>query len=135
MYLSQQDIVDWLATLGVGPNLAVNVPVYVGPYVPEMPDLQAVVTAIGGLGESMQGIADTPGFQLRVQGRQMSNTSPEDIALQADRLILTAPLPALVGGVWMGPVVRSGGRPAPIPSRDPGDRVIYTATYLTTFIY
>jgi hypothetical protein len=135
VHLSQQDIVDWLATLGIGNNLTVNVPVYIGPYVQEMPDLQAVVTAIGGLGESMQGIADTPGFQLRVQGRQLSNTSPEDVALQADRLILTAPLPALVGGVWMGPVQRSGGRPAPLPSRDSGDRVIYTATYLCTFIY
>lgn len=135
MYLSQQDIVDWLATLGIGDQLAVDVPVYIGPYVADMPDVQAVVTAIGGLGESMQGIADTPGFQFRVQGRQLSATSPEDIALQADRLILTATLPALVGGVWMGPVVRSGGRPAPLPSRDSGDRVIYTATYLTTFIY
>ena len=135
MNLSQQDIIDWLATLGIGPNLAVNVPVYAGPYVPEMPDVQAVVTAIAGLGESLQGAADTAGFQLRVQGRQLSAGSPEDIAFTADRLILTAPLPALVGGVWLQPVVRSGGRPAPLPSRDPGDRVIYTATYLTTFVY
>ncbi len=135
MYLSQQDIVDWLTTLGIGKGLAVDVPVYTGPYVREGIDVQAVVTTTSGTGESLQGFADTSGFQLRVQGKQNSRTSPEDIALAADRCILTAPLPALVGGVWLQPLVRSGGRPAPLPSRDSGDRVIYTATYLTTFVY
>lgn len=135
MFLSQQDIVDWLATLGIGKGLAVACPVYPGPYIKEGLDVQAVVTSIGGPGEYLQGAADTGGFQLRVQGRQNSHVSPEHIALAADRLILTAPLPALVGGVWLQPLTRSGGRPAPLPARDSGDRVIYTATYLTPFIY
>lgn len=135
MAFTTQNIIDWLATLGITPGGTVNVRVYPGPYIPEAPDVQAVVTTISGPGETMQGIGEVTGFQLRTQGSQRSTTSPEDAALAADRLILTAPLPALVGGVWLQPVVRSGGRPAPFPLRDTGDRVAYTATYLTTFVY
>lgn len=130
-----QAIIDWLATLGIGRGGVVDVPVYPGPYLKEMPDLQAVVTTISGPGESMDGLADTPGFQLRFQGNQNSTRSPEDVALRADRLIMRAPLPTEAApGVWLMPVTRSGGRPAPLAIDDNGDRIAFTCTYLTPVI-
>ncbi len=131
-------IIAWLSTLGIGPGLTVNLKVVPGPYVPKMPDVVAVITTIGGLGESLDGAGDTPGFQVRIRGRQdPTNTdmSAEQAALTCDRLILRAPLPAVVAsGVWLLPVQRSGGRPAPLPTPDAGDRVEFTCTYLTTII-
>lgn len=132
-------IIDWLTSLGIGPGLAVDLddPIYPGPYVPAMPDRIAVVTTVGGLGESMEGVADTPGFQLLIRGSQdptSSDASAEETALAADSLIRRAPLPAIVGGVWLLPVTRSGGRPAPVPQEDDGDRITFTCTYLTTVL-
>jgi hypothetical protein len=131
-------IIDWLTALGIGPDLAVDldVPIFPGPYVPDMPDRIAVVTTIPGPGDSMQGIADTPGFQLLIRGLQDPtdvDASAEEAALAADRLIRFAPPPALVGDTWLLPVTRSGGRPAPIP-QDDGDRITFTCTYLTPVI-
>lgn len=132
---TETEIINWLATLGIGKGLTVDVTVVAGPYIPKMPDTIAVVTTIGGPGEAMNGVLDTGGFQLRVRGRQdPTNRSPSaaHLAHTADRLIRSAPLPAEVApGVRLLPVSRSGGRPAPLPGPDSGDRVEFTATYLT----
>lgn len=132
------DIITWLGTLGVGRGGTVNLPVRPGPYVDAEPDRLAVVTTIPGPGQSMQGVADTGGFQLLIRGRQdptSRDPSAEQDALAADRLILRAPLPAEVTpGVRLMPVVRSGGRPAPVPQEDDGDRISFVCTYLTTVL-
>jgi hypothetical protein len=97
--LTTSDLIAWLATLGIGPGLAVDLPVFPGPRLPKMPDELAVVTPISGPGEWMDGDGDVAGFQLRIRGRQdITGLSPtgEANALAADRLILRAPLPAPV---------------------------------------
>lgn len=132
-----RSIIDWLATLGIGPGLTVNVLVVPGPYLPKMPDRVAVVTTIPGVGESLEGAADTPGFQLLIRGLQDPthvDASAEQDALTADRLIRFAPLPGWAGDTWLLPVSRSGGRPSPIPQMDTGDRLTFTCTYLTTVL-
>jgi hypothetical protein len=136
--LTTSDLIAWLASLGIGSGLAVDVPVFPGPWLPKMPDELAVVTPISGPGEWLDGSGDVAGFQLRIRGRQDItglSASGEANALAADRLILTAPLPALVGGVHLLPLQRSGGRPAPLPDPDGGDRLSFTCTYLTSFVY
>jgi hypothetical protein len=106
-----------------------------GPYVPDMPDNVGVVTTVPGPGLSLEGAADTNGFQLLVRGLQdptSTDGSAEDNALRADRLILFADLPAEVTpGVRLLPVSRSGGRPAPLAQEDDGDRITFVCTYLT----
>lgn len=128
-------IIDWLATLGIGEGLAVDLIMVPGPYTPPMPDNVGTVTTIPGPGLFLEGAGDTGGFQLMVRGRQdptSRSQSAEIAALRADRLILSADLPAeVVPGVWLLPVNRSGGRPAPLPQEDDGDRVTFVATYLT----
>lgn len=130
-------LIGWLDSLGITPGGTVDLPVVPGPYLPKLPDRLAVVTTIAGVGESMEGVADTPGFQLLIRGRQdatHTDASAEQDALRADRLIRFAPLPALIDGNWLMPVTRSGGRPSPIPQLDTGDRLTFTCTYLTPVI-
>lgn len=129
-------IIDWLTDLGIGEGLTVDLeaPIYAGPYLPETPDVIAVVTTIGGVGEDMEGLRDTPGFQLLIRGRQDAESvddTAEQLALRADRLIRFASLPALVADTWLLPVSRSGGRPVLLPQEDDGDRITFTCTYLT----
>jgi hypothetical protein len=128
-------IIDWLATLGIGEGLTVDLVMSPGPYVPDMPDNVGVVTTIPGPGLSMEGVADTGGFQLLIRGLQdptSTDASAEENALRADRLIIRASLPAeVVTGVRLLPISRSGGRPAPLPQEDDGDRITFVCTYLT----
>lgn len=128
-------IIDWLATLGIGPGLAVDLLVLPGPYLPPMPDRVGLVTTIPGPGLFLEGAGDTGGFQLLVRGWQdptSTDASAEEDALAADRRILRADLPAEVTpGVWLLPIGRSGGRPAPLPQEDDGDRISVVCTYLT----
>jgi|SRR4051812_48512942 hypothetical protein len=128
-------IIDWLATLGVGDGLTVDLVMSPGPYVPVMPDNVGVVTTVPGPGLFLEGAADTSGFQLLIRGVQdptSKDASAEENALRADRLILTADLPAEVAtGVRLLPLSRSGGRPAPLAQEDDGDRITFVCTYLT----
>lgn len=123
-------IITWLVGLGV------TVPLYDGAgYVPDMPDEIGVVTPVSGAGLQLDGIADTPGFQLRVRGAQNDPGSAERLALEADRRILAAPTPVMVGTTRLVSVTRQGGRPAPMsPRPDDGGRTEYVCTYLTMIL-
>lgn len=129
-----RNVIDWLATLGVGPGLTVDVPVLRGDdYIPDMPDLLVIITMVPGAGEAMEGVTDTPGFQVRVRGKQRQASTAEEVALRIDQLVRFAVFPAdAPGNTRLVAVTRSGGRPAPVGSPDAGGRVSYPATYLTT---
>lgn len=130
-------VIDWLGSLGIGRNLAVNLPLFKGPYLPDEPDRLGLVTTIPGPGLQAEGVIDVGGFQLLIRGRQdpkSRDSTAERDALAADRLILRAPLPAEVApGVRLLPVNRSGGRPTPLPQED-GDRIAFVCTYLTAVL-
>jgi hypothetical protein len=130
------EIIEWLAKLGIGPGLAVDLEeMREGPYIPDMPDRVGVVTPTAGAGETMDGIGDTPGFQLLVRGEQNQPSSGLRLALQADRLIRFSPFPLTVPcGLRLLRVVRSGGGPAVLAMDDDADRVSATCTYLTEIL-
>ncbi|WP_190824680.1 phage tail terminator protein [Saccharopolyspora pogona] len=125
-----KDIIDWLQTLGI------TVPLHPGTQrIPEMPDRIAVVTPLPGTGLSMEGLADSPGFQLRCRGAQMDPDDCEAIAYDADRRILGADFPATLGIVQLTAVTRSGGRPALLSAvPDAANRTEMVCTYLTTIM-
>jgi minor capsid protein len=125
-----KDIIAWLQTLGI------TVPLYPGTQrIPEMPDQIAVVTPLPGVGLSMEGLADAPGFQLRVRGLQRDPDDAETLAYDADRRILGADFPATVGAVRLISITRSGGRPALLSATpDSANRTEMVCTYLTTIM-
>lgn len=126
------EMIEWLAALGIGPRLAVDLEMVEGPYVPDMPDRVGVVTPVAGAGESMDGVSDMPGFQLLVRGDQGDPSSGYRLALAADRRIRFDSFPATTPcGLRLVRVVRSGGGPALLPREDDGDRVTAVCTYLT----
>ena len=130
-------IVAWLAGLGIRPGGLVNVEqIDVGEAaqaVPDMPDRIAIVYPVPGTGESLDGVADTPGFQLRLRWDQNDPIGAEHAALTADRLITRSGFPCWVGDVRLISVVRSGGRPSQLGDAvGDGDRTTYVGTYLTT---
>jgi hypothetical protein len=124
------DVIGWLQGLGV------TVPLYPGTQViPQMPDRIGVVTPTSGPGQSLEGAADTAGFQLRVRGAQNNPGDAEALAYDADSRILTAAFPATIGPVRLVAVRRSGGRPTPLSATpDNGGRTEMVCTYLTTIM-
>lgn len=127
-------VIEWLTGLGIGDGLALDLPLFSGPYIPEMPSLLAVVTTISGAGETMDGIGDIPGFQLLVRGRPNDPISAEYAARRADTLIRSAPFPMDVAGFRLLRALRSGGGPAVLGGEDDGDSTILTCNYLTEII-
>lgn len=124
------DIITWLQGLGV------TVPLYPGTQViPQMPDRIGVVTPTSGPGQTLEGLADTTGFQLRVRGAQNNPGDAESTAYDADSRILTSQFPTTVGPVRLVAVRRSGGRPTPLSATpDNGGRTEMVCTYLTTIM-
>lgn len=125
-----QAVIDWLAGLGI------TVPLYPGTQViPDMPDRIGVVTPTSGPGWTLEGAADTSGFQLRIRGGQNNPDDAEQLAYDADARILGAQFPTTVGPVRLVIVRRSGGRPAPLSATpDNGGRTELVCTYLTTIM-
>src|SRR5207244_6815230 len=57
---------------------------------PDMPDRIGVVTPTSGPGQSLEGAADTVGFQMRIRGAQNNPGDAETLAYDADGRILGA---------------------------------------------
>jgi len=127
-------VITWLAQLGIGPDLDLDLPVFSGPYIPEMPPLLAVVTTISGAGEAMDGVSDIPGFQLLVRGLPNQPVSAEYAARRADTLIRFAPFPMDTAGFRLVRAMRTGGAPAVLGGEDDGDSTIVVCNYLTEVI-
>jgi hypothetical protein len=125
-----ETVMTWLTGLGL------TVPVINGAgTIPDMPDRICVVTPIPGVGLALEGVADTPGFQVRMRGSQNQPDDAENLALDADRRILGAALPAAVGTTHLVWVTRSGGRPAPLSAApDDGGRTEFVCTYLARIL-
>lgn len=106
--------------------------------VPKMADQLCIVTPTGGPGETMQGMADTVGAQLRWRGRQRTGDSVGLIARRADNKIRFAQFPTRIitddGPVQLLTVQRAGGPPALLTGTPdaPSERAEYTCNYNIT---
>ncbi len=124
-------IIGWLEGLGV------TVPLKPGTGDTrewDLLDRVGIVTPTAGPGLFLEGAADTSGFQLRIRGAQNNPHDAETTALDADRRILTARTPVLVGSTRLLSVTRAGGRPTSLPSPDTAGRTEFTCTYLTRIL-
>jgi hypothetical protein len=129
------EVITWLASLGIGEGLQLDRQVFPGPYIPDEPDELFVVTAIAGAGESMEGIGDITGFQLYTRGAQNNPGEAERAAKRADRAIRFGSFPIDVadGNLRLLRVMRSGGGPSVLGQED-GDCTSLTCNYLTEIL-
>lgn len=121
--------IDWLISIGADQGVPL-VPGGVGLPIPQMPDRLGVVTDTSGGPLQMEGMLDSPTFQLRFRGLPADPFDAQRLSLAADRLILFAG-PTVVDGVHLYSVTRSGGRPTALfPTLNPGLRSEYVCTYV-----
>jgi hypothetical protein len=112
---------DWLAE-GIGKDGVV------GPFIPDEPEDFFVVSLQGGISTSLEGMSDTPGFQIRAIGRQNDYESAELLAQALDIWIMSATM-VDIGATRVHCFMRTGGAPDPDPP-DNGDRTHFVCNYL-----
>jgi hypothetical protein len=136
--VATSDVITWLTSLGWDTNQETGAPITMGPYVPDSPDRLVVLTPTPGPGFMRDGATDMCGFQARVRGGQSGDGSTdaqaatEALAYTLDRLIFTAPYPAvLASGRVLVTAHRLSGMPTPMTqTSDDQDRMTYVASYL-----
>lgn len=127
-------VIAWVMTLAWDARPEIGYPVKSGNYPLEEPDRIVMITATGGPGYiTDEGSADAATFQARVRGPADSETEVESKAMELDKLILTAPFPAVVGGVNIQHVHRLGGRPTALPVSPDDLRYQYTCNYVVMY--
>ena len=125
---------DWLVSLGWDTTQESGYPVLHGPEILDMPERALFVTPTPGPGWVTEEAAlDTWGFQARLRGPQDDPDTPQLMMQRLDVMILNGgQRRAVVDGVQIFMVTRSGGTPTPLPL-DPQDRRFeYVCTYLIT---
>jgi len=100
-----------------------------GPYIPPMPAKLVTFTFIGGAGALAEGALDDQQFQMRVRGDANDQTGPEAMAYQYDELLMSAPIPQVIGSLNLRTIERSGSPPSPLGPPDDGDRYEYVSNY------
>lgn len=85
--------------------------VHVGPDMPRIPDWFIVVSRTGGPGESVEGLFDGIGYQVRVAGWQHDPGSAEDVADLIDQYLRSLTTGSYQGR-WVASIHRTGSGPS-----------------------
>lgn len=133
----EQVVCDWIPTLRYPNGLAWNAaqeqgyPLYPGNEFRDSPDRLVFVTATQGPGYTTEeGATDAGAVQLRLRGPADNPTEASQMMAQLDQLILAAPFPVQIDGVWINHVGRQGSTPAPLPYDPKDKRFEFTCTYV-----
>jgi hypothetical protein len=129
--LPTASLLTWLLSLGWDATQETGAPLFMGPYIPEMPDKCAVITPTPGPGFQLEAAADASAFQARVRGPQNDPAAAETLAFALDALILAAPFPGIVDGRTIVHCHRLGGTPTPLAATpDLGERTELVCSYV-----
>lgn len=101
----------------------------VGEELPHAPDRLVIVARTGGPGLAVEGAFDVVSFQVRFRGAQRDPDDAEALADLGDRLLVDAPMPALIDGHHVTVITRTGSPPTE-DRRDPAGRLHLTGNYL-----
>lgn len=95
------------------------------------PDTGRIITISmqPGSGLIMEGLFDTPGFQVRCRGGENNYQDAENIALEVDSILLASPTSFDIGDVRVDYIGRQGGAPQALPFTDASDRYTFTCNY------
>lgn len=88
-----------------------------------------VVTMQPGAGLQMEGLFDSPAFQIRCRGAENNYQDAENIALDVDSILLASPTSFDIGDVRVDYIGRSGGAPQALPFTDANSRYVFTCNY------
>lgn len=115
-------LIDWLK-----PQVQSGARIFAG----REPDTGRIITISmqPGSGLIMEGLFDTPGFQVRCRGGENNYQDAENIAMEVDSILLAAPTSFDIGDVRVDFIGRSGGAPQALPFTDPSDRYVFTCNY------
>lgn len=87
------------------------------------------ITMTGGAGPTMEGLFDSPTFQVWCRGAENNYIDAENIAMEVDSIILASPTSFDIGEVRVDFISRTGGAPQALPYADSNDRYIFTCNY------
>jgi hypothetical protein len=120
-------LVTWLAAVPT----ATGAPVVKGPRQLEFgnADELVMVDALGGLGMTLEGAGDQPGFRLKLVAREFREAQLRQTAFQLDTALVFGDYPDDLWGTRIQYVERSAGPPELLPE-DELDRVSYVCTYI-----
>lgn len=123
--LTTQVLIDWFK-----PQLKSEARLFAG----REPDMGRVITiSMGqGFGPTMDGILDTPGFQVRCRGAENNLADAENIAMEIDSVIMRAPTSFFIGDVYVDYLGRSGGAPQQLAMNDSLSRFTFTCSYFAS---
>lgn len=115
-------LIDWLR-----PQIKSGARLFAG----REPDVGRIITITmtSGSGPIMEGLFDTPGFQVRCRGGENNYQDAENIAMEVDSILLSSPTSFDIGDVRVDFIGRSGGAPQALPFTDANDRYIFTCNY------
>jgi hypothetical protein len=113
---------EWLR-----PQLGSGAPIFSG----REPDIGRVIVLSmqSGAGITMEGLFDTPAFQIRCRGAENNYDDAESIALDVDTIFMHAPTGFEMGDVYVDFIGRTGGAPQALPHTDVDNRYVFTCTY------
>lgn len=83
-----------------------------GPQIPDMPTRVVVITMSGGGSLQMEGVFDTPSFQVRTRGAHNQYGDAEEIAWDLDDYFLFQLSNTEIDTVWVTHFSRAGGAPS-----------------------
>lgn len=115
-------LIDWLK-----PQLLSGAHVFAG----REPDTGRIISISmqPGTGLIMEGLFDTPGFQVRCRGGENNYSDAENIATEVDSILINSPTSFDIGEVRVDFIGRTGGAPQALPFTDANDRYIFTCNY------
>lgn len=126
-----QVLADWIVSLGWDARQELGYPVVIGPYIPDEPDRQLVITDAGGPGYTTEEPATDAGqFQTRLRSTPDNVEQATKDAELLDVLILRASFPVVIDGTTICSVSRVGSGPTPLPYDLTDRRFELTANYI-----
>lgn len=88
-----------------------------------------MLSPIGGPGFNTELLFDGRSWQALVASEQGSFDDGYSLALEIDRILVTA-YSQSIGGLWVTGFTRQGGPPTPLPTTDDADRTRFTCNYI-----
>lgn len=108
-----------------------DVDIYPGPELPDIPGKYVVLTRYGGPGIELEGVLDAVSWQVRSVGWQMEDDESAEGIADAIDIAFLSHYSRQVGSVWVAGIQRVGGAPSSL-MKDEADRTHFVCSYIVS---